>query len=286
MDSKIATDDRLLATLAAQEELFIEQRWSWAEGCCACEVQNVYNVHGGATPQGPLLFTVREESGCWERCCCDPIHSLKLNFLFPQEEQPSYVIERPGCCSAKPCLCCCAWSDSCTDEMIMHKGNATGEVGEMATEDIMFTAKQAPCCEAMFEPVIQVREPGNDVPSLDLRGPMCFGGCSELCFSSKFPAVNAAGNSVGSVKKKKPETCMQACEECVSDVDRYSVKFTPEAKPVDKAAMVSASFLADFMLFEQDNGMCSQRNGEVYITCFQCYCFGCICPCNIHCKRE
>lgn len=276
------TGERIYDVLAPYDELYIEQSWSWGEALCSCEVENLYKVYGGASAGGVLLVNVKEESGCWERCCCAPQNSLKLKFEFPGEEgNPSYVVERPGCCGAKPLLSCCSWSDACTDEMIMHKGNPAGEVGEMATDDVLFRTKQAPCCEAMFEPVIQVRVPGNDVPVLDLRGPMFFGGCSELCCSSKFATTNAEGKDIGFVKKKKPETCGQACAECHSDVDRYSIKFTENAGPGDKAAMVSAAFMADYMLFEQDNGMCTVRNGKVYITCFQCYCFGCLQSCNI-----
>jgi hypothetical protein len=286
--------DRLEGVLAAQEELYIRQTFSWGEACTGgcCEVANVYMVFGGADENGPHLFTAKEQSGCWERCCCAPNNSLKLNFFFPEQDindenaEPAYVVERPGCCSAKPCVGGPAWFDCCLNEMKFHRGNPQGDVGEMPQDNVLFTAKQAPCCEAMFEPVIQVTKTGATEPNFELHGPMCFGGCSELCCSSKFYGVDGKGQEIGTVKKLKPETLCQAYEECVTDSDRYSVKFTG-AQPDDKTAFVVGAFLADFMLFEQDNGMCKKtHDGTIYCTLFQCYCFGCIHNCNLMCKNK
>ena len=34
------------------------------------------------------------------------------------------------------------------------------------------------------------------------------------------------------------------------------------------------------MFFEQDNGMCKCEQNKLKITLFECYCYGCTCPCN------
>ena len=37
----------------------------------------------------------------------------------------------------------------------------------------------------------------------------------------------------------------------------------------------------DYMFFEKDNGMVNCENQKLKITLFECYCMGCMCPCNI-----
>ena len=60
------------------------------------------------------------------------------------------------------------------------------------------------------------------------------------------------------------------------------MEFTdPNLNPYQKATELAALFMVDYMFFEQDNGMCKQQDGKIKITCFICYCFGCLCPCNL-----
>lgn len=35
------------------------------------------------------------------------------------------------------------------------------------------------------------------------------------------------------------------------------------------------------MFFEKDNGMCKCEGGKLKITLFECFCYGCTCPCNL-----
>jgi len=208
--------------------------------------------------------------------------------FFPENpSQPAYTIERPGCCCDKPCLGCCACGEACQDKMIVHNGMAMGEVGAVTNPSPIMVIQQAPCSQAMFEPTIQVIPTGASAPTTTITGPCLFGGCSELCFDSHFLGKNASGGALGQVKKLKPKTCCECCTECVSDIDRYDLQFTNTASPDEKAQMALATFMVDYMLFEQDNGMCKRRSdGTVACTLFQCYCCGCIVPCNLYCKAN
>jgi hypothetical protein len=61
------------------------------------------------------------------------------------------------------------------------------------------------------------------------------------------------------------------------------VSFATDATPSQKVEMFTAMFLAEFMFFEQDNGMCKfdPATKQCVLTCFQCYFYGCLCPCQI-----
>ena len=39
--------------------------------------------------------------------------------------------------------------------------------------------------------------------------------------------------------------------------------------------------VSDYMLFEQDAGMCTFENNKLKITLFDCYCCGCLVPCTL-----
>eukprot|EP00968_Pinguiococcus_pyrenoidosus_P011806 scaffold986_cov237-Pinguiococcus_pyrenoidosus.AAC.4 len=122
-------------------------------------------------------------------------------------------------------------------------------------------------------------------PSAYVQGPCIFGGCSELCCESDFPVSRKPDKSgdLALIKHLTPKDCGQACAEACTDTDRFSVSFSGGVSPEEKAQILAATLLTDYMFFEQDNGMCQFRDQKLYITCFECYCYGCLCPCNIVC---
>ncbi len=50
--------------------------------------------------------------------------------------------------------------------------------------------------------------------------------------------------------------------------------------------MITAAFLADYMLFERDQGKCSFDNSGCYCTLCLMYCCGCIVPCTIYIPKN
>eukprot|EP00808_Paulinella_micropora_P013791 g64366.t1 len=82
--------------------------------------------------------------------------------------------------------------------------------------------------------------------------------------------------------KLHPKDIEEAFSECVTDVDRFQIDFKPELTGADRAALWTAWFLADYMLFERDSGMLFNKYGSTGCTCFQCYCCGCVesCVCS------
>jgi hypothetical protein len=265
------------------KQIYVHQVWELK----CCFHTNKYMFHGGNSQDGPLLFTASEHSSCCERMCCEPYHGLRLSFETPDGQDLGIHAERVGCCSGKMCLCCCTCADICTSEMVLHDGVIPGPrddwgktVGEYKEPPkVIFRSKQAPACEAMFNPTI-VTTDANGQEMSTMEGPCCFGGWSELFCSSNFPSVNKQANlKLGRVKKLRPETCMQLlCEVCTKS-DRFMIDFEDNVHADQKAGMVVSTLLTDYLIFESDQGLCGRDSQSCYCTLCQMYCCGCIVNC-------
>ncbi|KAH8091942.1 hypothetical protein JL720_5515 [Aureococcus anophagefferens] len=90
----------------------------------------------------------------------------------------------------------------------------------------------------------------------------------------------AASGTITHLRPAAAATCKAAC----TDSDNYGVEFGPSATPADKANMIAASIVVDYMFFEIDQGMChyDAGNQQIVITCFLCFCYGCLIPCNCY----
>jgi len=285
--------DLLSNIFAPQTDVYIEQWYIVASdangnrGCCN-GVTNKYVLHAGKDDKAPIFLEAEDQSECCNRCFCSPNHGFKLLIRQPGSDTVLYTGERPGCGAGKPLVGCPAFGDSCIQEMTLHKGKLEGDIGEIKNPNPLFVVKQAPASQSMFEPVIQVFSPNaaeGSRAAVTIRGPCIYGGCSELCCDSVFQGTNADAKNVGKIKKKYPTNLCQACCECNTTLDRYDLTFQPTATPEEKVAMFTGAILTDYMLFESDHGMCQCRNNTLYITCFNCYCCGVGCPCNI-CIRK
>jgi hypothetical protein len=291
-------------------------------GCCCYDLDNIYYVYKGnkeeydshvhmeplPTYNGPQhILQAREKTGYWTRACCAPYHSFMVEISFPDKpDQVAYTIQRPGrkaCCpagfwcgemgSAKPCIGYGACMPCCADEMTVHKGDI--KAGEDCMDepsgikegkaDPIYQARQPPGCQVMFEPGVDVfKGDGSDgsEPVVKIRGPMCFGGCSELCCDNHFYAKNDKDVQIGEVKKLHPEGCVDLCKEICTEADNYSLDMKGSA-PDERAAIFVGALLTDYMFFEMDHGLChyDQHNRTCYINLCYCYCMGCLIPCSI-----
>eukprot|EP00899_Mesostigma_viride_P006131 jgi/Mesvir1/15519/Mv04314-RA.1 len=285
-------DEWTAATLSNLKSLTILQKVSMLEAVTQglAEVANKYTIHPGNHDkawEGPVIMNAMEKSDFWLRCCCAPNNSLLVEFrpgpIIKEESfraPPVMTMEREGCCSK--CPCCCTWADCCLDGMTLHAGAVQGDPGKIVPQHVIGRAAQPKdCCS--FTPTLDVVDGAQGSAVGSLHGPCIFGGCMELCCSSKFSMSRPGTYKIGDVaivKKLKPEGCSAICTEMCTDSDKYTIEFIdPNLTPQQKATILSSALLLDFMFFEMDNGMVACRGNSLVITCFVCYCCGCLYPC-------
>merc|ERR1719498_1186293 len=164
-------DAQTAGILQAVNSFTIKQRIKWAEaitqGCC--EQSNTYDIFDASN--GTHLFTAQEKSEGCERMCCDPQHSLYVEFKAvlnqgdmlraPKstiQQLPSvFTAEREGCCS-KMCLGCCVCNDSCKQEMFVHAGGIPeGPIGKGPKDKCIGYITQ-PVGGGGFTPTINIME--------------------------------------------------------------------------------------------------------------------------------
>ncbi|KHJ92839.1 Scramblase [Oesophagostomum dentatum] len=131
----------------------------------------------------------------------------------------------PGCCGLLANLGCCA--TECTVES--PPGNVIGTVEQ----------KWAFCASAL-----RIKdENGKEI--LRTEGPCCCMMCG--CQDKEFPVVTPTGKEIGSITKKWGG-CLR---EAYTDADIFSVTFPMDLDVRAKAVLLGATFLVDFMEFEQ-----------------------------------
>eukprot|EP00899_Mesostigma_viride_P006214 jgi/Mesvir1/15594/Mv26140-RA.1 len=292
MDKVPQIDEVTAAALGGLQSITVYQKVSKLEaitmGCV--EMANKYTIHPGHHDkawEGPVIMNAIEKSDFWNRCCCAPYNNLFIEFRGGptiSEEQnrppPVMTMEREACCTK--CPCCFNWADCCLDGMTLHAGAVQGVPGKIVPQRVIGKAKQPKGCT--FTPTVDVYDGGSDSALGVITGPFIFGGCSELCFSSPFKMSKPGTVKIGDmaiITKLKPKDCSGVLAEMFTDSDKYTIEFIdPSLTPQQKATILGSALLLDFMFFEMDNGMISCRNQALTITCFNCYCAGCLWPCQ------
>lgn len=134
------------------------------------------------------------------------------------------------------------------------------------------------------------RTPTSDVEFARVKGPTCFGGCTELCCDQPFNVkrVNKDGNvsveygDIATITKRKPSSMTGALREMLTDSDTYTLSVhDPSVPPQQRATLIGTLLLMDYMFFERDIDMCGVDNGKFYVNICNCYMCGCVCPCQL-----
>jgi len=218
----------------------------------------------------PVLFTIERDDGMRCSWCC-----------------PKYP-----CKCLNVCICC----DCCADGVHVYSGAVKeregAELGRRHPSNqygpLIGSAKQ-PFLGGGCKPTIDLRNgPDGGGPFARIRGPCIFGGWSELCcdfkfFVSRFGSPDNTGD-VALIMKRKPSSMAMIVTDLMSDADNYTIEFDPSnpLTPGDKATILAAQVLADYMYFDGNTEKCKYDSDG--ITCYFWYCsiLGCLTPCCIH----
>ena len=311
-----AVDLTAFANLANWNSFTLKQR-AWEMEAMTCGLKaNGYevcgvdpNVNGG---QPVPIFRVKEESDCCTRWCCGPRHPFLLhvfnsratgNIIHPPkccgmgapdypevvtDGAPVMTLERDGLCNK--CPNCWVCHECCQDEMHVHAGNIHGVPGAL-DKSTAFGRNIVPMGGGGCTPTVNIMDrtdPSEEKVAAVVQGPTFFGGCLDLATDTSFGiSRNGDGSAdVGVMTKQKPEGCEGMCRAIFSDADSYKLDLTDKnLTPQQKAQLIANILHLDYMFFEQDNNFIRvEKQGDswvLYINCCSCYCYGCVCPCEL-----
>ena len=230
-------------------------------GSCnrACARRGVSQLpRQGPFPQGESLFAY-ENSGCINRNVCGPRRSFKMRIdAGGGPNAPALTLERPLRCGAS--CCCCG-----LQEMHVYTG-AGGKHGGLLVGSI----RQLCACSLATSFAIYV---GSDVsqPRYTIQGP-CLVMDNALC-DTVFHICDPEGtplaapqspNGQAEIRKLKAASLSGWLQEAMSDADNFGCAFPEGATPSEKATLLAAVFLIDFMFFESAGNGQSQRTRRRY----------------------
>ena len=277
-------DANTAGVLAAVNSFKVQQRvkfWEGITGGCI-EQSNTYDFFDKQT--GAHLFIAQEVSEDFVRCCCAPMHSLRVEFKMVNAVNRDWKssgaiaglptvfhVEREGCCG-KWGLGCFVCAEGCKDGMRVNAGSAgPGQPGSPVFLDSTFAYATQPKCGGWCTPSVNLFHrtgPGNPAtleealttgfePMAKVEGPTIFGGCSELCCNSTFH-VSSLGKEqldtkiqtgdLGAITKTKPRGMCALAREAFTDSDTFDVDYKEGTglTPQQKAAMMGALVLTDY----------------------------------------
>eukprot|EP01041_Mallomonas_annulata_P006269 gene6269-12693_t len=211
------------------------------------------------------------------------------------------------CCGRFPCKCLSMFvcMSCCQDGMHIYPGSLQhdgevggGEDGELgrlhpnrAQEGGFLGSVIQPIYGGGITPTLHLHtDPPSDTettePFAKIQGPVCFGGWSELFWdstfqTSQFHSQSRAGD-IAVITKRKPRGWGEGLREFFTDADYYTIEFTQNGAATvgQKATVLAAQLLTDYMYFDGNSKKCS--SDETFTTCnfFYCSIFGCVIPCS------
>ncbi|XP_059081534.1 phospholipid scramblase 1-like [Tigriopus californicus] len=215
-----------LELLTNAKKVLISQQVRWKDICSACtgcEVEKKYTIHG---ENGDAILWASETSGCGMRMCCGNDRSLQIG-LTDFKSQEVFNLDRPLNCSGCCCSCC---YPSCTQAMtVSMNGLPIGTIRERAT---------------WVYPVLHIFDPV-DQQIMKVRGPCCPISCGG---DVEFFVTDTEGREIASIVKK-----WTGCAKEMIEADNFSVEFKVDLGVKEKAVIVGAAFLIDFLHYEENN---------------------------------
>ena len=230
------------------------------QNVCPCiEFENSYVLYTNEDKKDKVI-SGRERSSTACRWCCGPARSLTMPWIKGNDVK--FTTEKPfRCFRLFNCTPLCLGS-----VQTMHRNAKLGHVRE-------------DWCSCTTPSYTLYNE--KSVPYARIKGPSaCFGGLFENCQSANFRLEELNGRVLTNLVEKQKlngRSFEEVALNTFGDSDEYNLVFPDDATDEEKANIISAMVLLDYMLFEGDK---SSLQEGCYLGTF--YCCGCVCPvkCN------
>lgn len=238
-----------LQMLAMYGDVFVKQKVEVLEAITGFETQNEYDIIATQNGVPVQIAFAGEQSECCERQCCGSSRSFRMQVMptGPMGPQglPLFTIDRPLRC--KPPMCCCY-----LQELTVNDGSGA-EIGRLQ--------QNYTCCASEFDVFVG----GSCV--YKIAGPCCvFDGpcCGDQEFFVTLPNGTHIQTPVGPsrITKKGAQGFEGAMNEMLTDADNFGCTFPMDATPQEKAVLLAAVFMIDFMFFEDGGAADSGSFGD------------------------
>ncbi|CAB3407663.1 unnamed protein product [Caenorhabditis bovis] len=188
------------------------------------EMNNRYVLKNAA---GQQAYFALEESGCCERQFCGPRRGFTIHIVDNFQKEVLTVRRDFKCLSSTYCAMCMCCKTECT-----ITSPSTGVVG---------SARQSfGCCSVNLD----ILDANGDA-IFKIEGPCCLTLIS--CSDKEFPIKTMDGVIVGAITQKWGG----CCKEAFTDADTFQVTFPLDLDVKMKAVLLGATFLIDFLQFEE-----------------------------------
>jgi len=217
-----------LHVLENSSKITITQRWPKCLELLGCwEFKNHYRITGEF---GDYLMVAKEESSCCDRYWCANSRPFEMSVVDTLENEV-LRFERPLRCMFCPSDCC--YPNWLQTLRVYSNGQFIGRIQEPAA-----------CCDVKLEVF------GRDDETKKFEvGASMWKYCCTWCQDVDYPVVNESGVEMGAVTWK----FRGCCTEIMTDSDSFCLSFPREMPVEDKALLIGATMLLDFMYYEHQN---------------------------------
>merc|ERR1711977_445694 len=297
----------------------VELAEALTQGMCECEnkyaILAKYDHDGDGDKEWKKVYKAKEKSRCLSRCCCAPNHDFSLT-IKDKSDNKVLGLYHPMKCAP----CCCVCCNMCQHEMFIYDAqNDAHPVFDEDHSDRPCCSRpedttglqaviRQPVCGGVYRPTVQAMSVVNGEEkfgekegdegyhgSMDIVGPyLCIGSFCDSTFKAQPPGTfddeNKQG-SYGKIVKEGVDDAEDLARECCTDADNFTIKFEKEkcgwdelewqTKMWNKAKLLSALFLLDYMFFENEGAFecCPEPDIICRIKCCDLYCCGALIPC-------
>jgi hypothetical protein len=221
-----------LEYLLSVDQLLIKQKIEVLELLTGFETNNHYDVQNNL---GQNIFLASEDTDCCTRMCCGPQRPFDMRIIDHSQREVIHL-ERPLRCEACCFPCCLQELD-----VFAPPGHRIGRI-----------IQEWSCLQPLFRV-----ETASGQKVFQIVGPICT--MSLFCDDVEFEVMYYQNNQkVGRITKQWSGLLREA----FTDADFYGVVFPVDLDVKLKACLLAATFLIDYMYFEEKAGNNKNRRSS------------------------